>query len=236
MSAAQQLILPGAAAPRKRARPKPAPKTPPPAREYIRSVSADQGEILQWIMRLYCPGGFELDPTYGSGCFYTDGRIPRPRLCFDLAPKMPGVQHGDVRALPLDRQSVASTLFDPPFMHHAGEKSFMGKRFSSYHNQRELHAMYAEALAELHRVLVPGGILVFKLQPTIEGSRFVATHCIVWLLALRAGFVDVDWFVLTATSRSKDKRAQQHARRFECYFLVFRKPGDKRKAFAEGLL
>lgn len=236
MTLAHQLDLPGAA-PRQRRLPKPKPPAiPPPVREHIRSVSKDEGEILAWIMRLYCPTGFEVDVTYGLGAFYADSRIPKPARCFDLAPRVPGVEQADVRALPLERRSVSSLIFDPPFLHHTGRKSRMGNLYSSYHNQRLLHAMYKDALADIFRVLAPAGVLVFKLQPVIEGGRFVATDCIVWLLALRLGFMDVDRFVLVADRRMTDKRKQQHARRYESYFLVFQKPAGKRGSFAEGLV
>ena len=41
--------------------------------EIIKSISYSQEEILKWIIRLYCPDGFDLDPTYSKGVFYKNG-------------------------------------------------------------------------------------------------------------------------------------------------------------------
>src|SRR3989304_3762696 len=87
----------------------------------VQSVCFDQHEILMNIMALYCPGGFELDPTYGAGGFYRHAGIPRPRLCFDLAPRRPEIPRVDVCRLPLESSSIGSAMFDPPWMSH-GEK------------------------------------------------------------------------------------------------------------------
>lgn len=42
----------------------------------VKSVSYDQHEILRWIKRLHCNGGFDVDLTYGNGKFYADGDVP----------------------------------------------------------------------------------------------------------------------------------------------------------------
>ncbi|KAA9357262.1 hypothetical protein [Larkinella humicola] len=53
----------------------------------IMSVSFDQNEILQNIVTLHCPAGIDCDAPDGYGGFYQT--IPRPRYCFDIAPKKP---------------------------------------------------------------------------------------------------------------------------------------------------
>lgn len=52
--------------------------------ELMKSISYSQDEILKWIIRLYCPDGFDLDPTYSKGVFYKN--VPEPQLKFDLNP------------------------------------------------------------------------------------------------------------------------------------------------------
>jgi len=39
--------------------------------DIIKSISYDQDELLQWIIRLYVEDGrFDIDPTFSTGGFY----------------------------------------------------------------------------------------------------------------------------------------------------------------------
>jgi len=50
----------------------------------VRSISTDQGEILDWILALHVPEGrFDCDATYGNGMFWR-GRA-EPVFKFDLS-------------------------------------------------------------------------------------------------------------------------------------------------------
>ena len=84
-----------------------------------------------------------------------------------------------------------------------------------------------KALAEAHRVLKPGGVLVFKCQDVIHNHKMHATHVNVCNWAEYEGFRLLDLFVLPAKSRmpGPQKGTQRHARVFHSYFLVFVKPG-----------
>lgn len=58
--------------------------------DIIKSISYDQDELLQWIIRLYVEEGcFDIDPTFSAGGFYR--KIPQPKLCYDLVPQKDGV-------------------------------------------------------------------------------------------------------------------------------------------------
>lgn len=61
--------------------------------ELIKSISYNQDEIIKWILKLYCPDGFELDPTYSKGNFYKN--LPQPKLKYDLSPQVSGVKEAD---------------------------------------------------------------------------------------------------------------------------------------------
>ncbi len=194
----------------------------------IGTVAESQHEILKAIAELHCGGAFDLDPTYSTGGFYRHG-VPEPRLKYDLVPKLPDVQQADCRALPLPSASVASVVFDPPFIHAMGEASVIGNRFADQRSQHALRALYLAALVEFYRVLKPRGILVFKCQDIVESGRQVMNHCHIWQMANGLGFVDLDMFILNAPSRiiGHNHHVQQHARKFHSYFLVFEK-GPKR--------
>ena len=198
--------------------------------EIIRSVSDNQTEILKWILKLYVPeGSFEADSTYSRGGFYKD--IPSPRLCFDLNPQSEGIIQADCRALPLEDGSISSLVFDPPFLATTGQSlkksggNIINRRFTVCGSEAELQNLYADAVREARRVLKPGGVFVFKCQDKVSSGKQYWMHCLVYELAMKNGFEAVDLFVLTARSRliANWQRNQRHARKYHCYFWVFRK-------------
>jgi len=82
--------------------------------DIIKSVSESQNEIFNNIIRLYCPDGFEVDPTYSKGNFYKV--VPEPKYKLDLYPQSEEVKEADSRHLPFNNSSVESIVFDPPFI------------------------------------------------------------------------------------------------------------------------
>ena len=195
--------------------------------EIIKSVSYSQEEILNWIIQLYCPEGFDLDPTYSKGVFYKN--ISPPRLKYDLNPQIDGVQQADCTNLPLETRSLKSIVFDPPFVAAIPKNKATGiitTRFGYYRNvQTELWGMYRKALQEFYRILRLDGVLIFKCQDTIDSCKQYLSHVEIINMAISLGFYAKDLFVLLAKSRlmSPNMRKQQHARKFHCYFLVFKK-------------
>jgi len=192
----------------------------------IKTTSYEQTEILQDVIKLYCPNGFDLDPTYSKGNFYKNG-IPIPKLKFDINPQTEDTKYGDCTKLPLDDMSINSIIFDPPFIAGIQNKSDDGiiiNRFGSFKNvSKELWNMYHNALREFYRILKPNGVLVFKCQDTIDSCKQCLSHVEVINYAIRIGFYPKDLFVLLARSRliGKYHHKQQHARKFHSYFIVF---------------
>lgn len=190
----------------------------------ITTISYKQEEIIQNIINLYVPEGFDLDPTYSKGVFYKN--LPKPRICMDLHPQVPGVVEADARSLPLPSSSIKSIMFDPPFIAGGqtnGKDGIIKNRFGYYKRIPELWKMYEEAIKEFKRVLEPNGILVFKCQDTVEDHKQYFSEYKIMSLALDAGFYPKDKFILLAKNRlvSPSQRIQQHARKFHSYFLVF---------------
>ena len=198
--------------------------------DIIKSISYDQDELLQWIIRLYVEDGrFDIDPTFSTGGFYR--KIPQPKLCYDLVPQKDGVLQADCRKLPIKSGSVRSIIIDPPFLATTGKSlqsnngNIINRRFSVARSERELAALYEAAIMEANRVLCPGGILVFKCQDKVSSGKQYMMHCNVYQWAILHGFEVLDLFVLLARSRlvANWQRNQKHARKYHCYFWVFRK-------------
>ena len=192
--------------------------------ELIKSISFSQEEILQNIVVLHT-GPIQADVTFGSGCFYKKG-LARPDLCFDLAPRAPGVIAADVCHLPLKDCSVGSVMFDPPFMMRTGPGPRLKERFGQkVGTMNDLLKFYYGAVIEIHRVLAPTGWLVFKCQDGVLSGVNNFVHAEIYDMAALTGFKPVDLFILLAKHRMTDPThtRQVHARKFHSYFWVFRK-------------
>ena len=190
----------------------------------VKSISFDQHEILRWIVELHT-GPIDCDVTYGSGCFYTKGVI-RPRLCFDITPRKPGVIAADACCLPLKANTLKCVMFDPPFMARTGPGATLKDRFGEMVGTiRDLQTFYTIAMCEIYRVLTPGGWLVFKMQDGVLSGVNNFTHVVMYNRAEAIGFVPVDLFVLLAKHRMMHPKhkVQKHARKFHSYFWVFKK-------------
>ena len=195
--------------------------------ELIKTISFNEGEILNNINRLYCPNWFEVDPCYSVGRFYTAFGVPKPKYRFDIKPQAKGVVMANANNLPLDDLSVETIMFDPPFL--AGQNSNgidTGKiisRFSSFKSMEDLWAWYRECLIEFKRILKPDGVLVFKNQDTVSSSKQYFSHCHIMNIAVSLGLYPKDMFILLAKNRiiGGNHKTQYHARKFHCYYWVF---------------
>ena len=194
-----------------------------------KSVSEDQFEILDAIQLLHCPNGFDVDATFGNGGFYRS-KNDWPTHRFDADNSLQNCVEARSDDLPLPDGSVASVVFDPPFLTYirdgrCGNGSMaLARRFGGYWRYDELADPYKSSLQEFSRVLSAGGILVFKCQDIVHNHRLHATHANVMQWASEVGFRLKDLFILTARHRmpAPNRRGQpRHARVFHSYFLVF---------------
>jgi len=202
----------------------------------IKSISFDEQEILQWILKLHCKTPIELDPTYSKGNFYKKG-IPPPVYKFDLYPQVTGVSVANAENLPLIDESINTMIFDPPFLATTGasllinnNSNSINKRFGVYPNEKALHQFYVNALKEFHRILKPGGILIFKCQDKVSGGKQYFTHNFIITMAIELGFYPKDMFILLAKNRivaNWQLKNQKNARKFHSYFLVLEKSNRK---------
>jgi len=219
--------------------------------DVIRSISYDQHEILYNIMKMHNNGKpFDCDITYSTGKFYgkfnvetLDGNkaeieIPQPKFKFDVCPQSDDVvQIEDGKPLPLEDNSISSIVVDLPFVvspHTAPsilndngdkKKNIIFKRFSSYYPWHTMPQSYSRWLKECYRVLKNEGIVVWKSQSTISGSKNIMMPYYSWMEAEKNGFYTLDEFIILAKNRlhSGKIKKQEHARKFHSHFFVFKK-------------
>ena len=227
--------------------------------DVIRSIGYNQHEILYNIMQMHNDGKpFDCDPTYSIGNFYgkfnitkvngetIEIEIPAPKYKFDVCPQVEGVEKIEpLGKLPLEDSSIDSICVDLPFVISCGpsmntpdvdengnkvKNNLISRRFASYYPVAELLKSYKHFLKESYRVLKEDGILVWKTQGTITGSKFLVSPYYSRLIAESIGFDSLDEFILLAKNRlvSGKINKQQHARSFHSYFLVFKKSLKKK--------
>ena len=205
----------------------------------IKSISFDQQEIIQNIIKLYIPSEqIDVDPTYSKGNFYSNNKISQPKYAFDLIPQKENVIKADCRNLPLETESINSIIFDPPFLATTGpslnsndKNNIINKRFGVYSNEKELHQMYYDSLKEFWRILNPNGILIFKCQDKISSGKQYMSHLYICNMVEKIGCYIKDLFILENKTRitANWQKQQKHSRKYHCYFIVFEKPLLKRK-------
>lgn len=196
--------------------------------EVIKSASFDQHEILANIVKLYCPEGIELDPTYSTGNFYK--YIKQPKYRYDLNPQVEGVTQSDCRNLPLQKNSIKSMIIDLPFQNtkpvtETEDNDLMHKRFSYIDGVEKLREIYKDSIKEAYRILANNGILIFKCQDAISSGKQYLIHVDAINTAIKEGFYPIDLFVSLRTTVpiSPKHSNQKHARKYHSYFLVFKK-------------
>lgn len=228
-------------------------------KETVKSISYNQHEILYNIMQLHTDGKpIECDMTYSIGNFYgkfkitkEDGEIfdieiPAPKYKFDVCPQLDDVVKIEpLGPLPLPDNSIESICIDLPFVISCGpslsgpnydddgkrvKNNLISRRFAYYYPVAQLLESYKHWIEEAYRVLKEDGVLVFKTQATITGSKMLNTPYYSRLIAESCGFDSLDEFILIAKNRliSGKVQKQQHARSFHSYFLVFKKSLKKK--------
>ncbi len=204
----------------------------------IKSISYSQHEILSWIQKLYCPQGFDLDPTYGYGGFYKNHlqmklcgdpeEVGRPRLYFDLNRSVDGAWKADARHLPIKSRSIESVIIDPPFLAGGGRSGVMVRKYGAAggdENPMDVWKLYRDIMKECLRTLKPQGNLIVKCQDLLHGRTQYMTHIEITNYAIDLGMYPKDIFILLAKNRlrSWNHQIQNHSRKFHSYFLVFGK-------------
>ncbi len=204
----------------------------------IKSISYDENEILNNIIKLHCKTNIELDATFSKGNFYK-GKVKEPIWKFDLYPQVSGVVKADCRDLSnyVKDGCINTLIFDPPFLATKGksldinnQSNKINKRFGIYPTEKELHQFYIDSLKEFYRILKNNGILIFKCQDKVSSGNQYLSHVFIINEAEKMGFYIKDLFILLAKNRivaNWQLKNQKNARKFHCYYLVLQKSKKK---------
>ena len=204
----------------------------------IKSISFDQNEIIQWILKLHYQTDIEVDCCYSKGNFYKKG-ITKPKYKFDLYPQTEDTVKANCEELPLENESINTLMYDPPFLSTTGNSltkedssNKINKRFGVFPTEKSLFEHYIKSMTEFHRILKPNGILIFKCQYKISSGKQYMSHVFIINEAEKLGFYTKDMFILLAKQRIMadwQLKNQKNARKFHSYFLVFEKSDRKIK-------
>lgn len=190
--------------------------------DLIRSISYDQQEIINNILKLYNNSQpIDFDPCYNLGMFYKDNKVIAPGIKSDIKPLLPGVEKLDVQCLPFENK-FNCIIFDPPFI-VSGKTSKMALRYGSFESVDELKEFYVNSFCSLQRSLKKKGLLIVKCQDFVNGRRNYIMLNYVLNLTRDFNFNVLDLFILLAKTRLTSIKKQQHARKFHSYFIVLRK-------------
>lgn len=195
----------------------------------IRSVSTDQQEILNWIIKLYISSGFiQADFCYSIGVFYQENKVPIPQLRFDKFPEQcEGVLPLEDAERIIDDGTLDSCIVDLPFLVTHKEwtdTSRMAQRFNSFDNMDEATEANKSIIGLAYRKLKKKGIYIMKTQDLYTEGKQLWFHRYVEEWAEEIGFKLIDMFILVAQNRMLGEGLNQRvARKYHSYFFVFKK-------------
>lgn len=193
----------------------------------IKSVSYDQQEILNNILKLHVPSGvYDADFCISKGNFYKNGVVPMPILKYDKYPQMDGVSPLE-DAEKIEDSSLNSIVIDPPFLILAPQwlrNSKVKARFDSFDTMEDAEQANRYLLKLAWNKLKKKGVLVFKTMDIRAENRNIWMSYNVQQWAEQIGFQLIDTFILIAPSKILNRGMQQKvARKYHSYFFVFQK-------------
>jgi len=193
----------------------------------IKSVSYDQQEILNNILKLHVPSGvYDCDLTTSKGNFYKYGVVPMPRLKYDKHPQVEGVLPLE-GAEKIEDDSLNSIVIDPPFLILQPQwlkNSKVKERFDSFDTMEDAEQANKYLLKLAWAKLKNKGILVFKTMDIRAENRNIWMSFYVQQWANEIGFELIDTFILIAPTKILNRGMHQKvARKYHSYFFVFQK-------------
>ena len=91
---------------------------------------------------------------------YMDNRTLDDTLCDGRSLQVKPDVVGDFRHIPFDDETFRLVVFDPPHLLHAGDDSWLAKKYGTLDDDWKLDIM--QGFRECMRVLKPYGVMIFK--------------------------------------------------------------------------
>jgi hypothetical protein len=205
----------------------------------LTSYQCNNDHLIAQVARLYFrPGDRIADVTFGEGRFWRKVDLSQ----YDFHPSdiltLPDRPY-DFRHLPYPSCHFEIHVFDPPYIHQRRGQPRQRIHGADYKNAEttgrftyaEIIQLFRDGMAEGHRILKPGGLMLVKCQDQIdEKRRQRMAHMDVHKIATHElGMELEDQFVLTQPSPLLQfGRSDRHAKKNHSFLSVFRKPGDAR--------
>ena len=92
---------------------------------------------------------------------YMDNRVLTDTLCDGRTLEIKPDVVADFRNMPFDDNTFYLVVFDPPHLIHAGEKSWLAKKYGKL-DENNWKEYISQGFNECMRVLKPNGTLIFK--------------------------------------------------------------------------
>ena len=175
--------------------------------------------------------GEVLDPTFGRGGWWKKWR-PLRLVTNDLDPGTDAMYHNDFRHLPFHDGRFDAVAYDPPYVSVGGRITSGIQDFLDRYGMDDapttpagVQQMIDDGLAEMQRVVRPGGWILTKCQDYVSsGNLWLGTH-FTTRQGLRLGLDLFDRLEHVGGARAQPPgRPQVHARRNLSTLLVFKKP------------
>lgn len=178
-----------------------------------------------------------LDPTFEGGIWWREWRPAMLTTCHRAE------DGSDFRALPFDSHTFDAVTYDPPYVCPGGRKTSTIPGFHDrfgmaeggdtpmFSTPAELQQLINDGLAEMVRVVKPGGLILTKCQDYVWGGRLWEGATLTRNHAVSSGCTVVDRLEFIthprpqpATNPDGSPRRQVHARRNLSTLWVFRAP------------
>ena len=200
----------------------------------IKSISDNQQEILNNIIKLYTPEGIQCDFTYSIGVFYRNNVVRQPEWKFDINPNQVKGKEVVKGVLPLkdaekliENGTLHSCIVDLPFLvtkREWAKGSKVHQRFNSFNDMEEAVEANKNMLKLSYDKLQKKGIMIMKTQDIYTAGHQIWFSHLVHQWAVEQGFSVIDKFILTSNVRMLSAGMNQKcARKYHSYFFVFRK-------------
>jgi len=198
------------------------------------------GPIIESLMQIHFRDAETvLDPTYGRGVFWrnlmdypwykvyaTDRDPDRSAIAHSIKwPFITPLPPMDVTNLDIEDKTYDVGVFDPPFLAQVSDgKADMESKYSTVKSQAAALALYSQGMKELVRVCRLG--MIVKCKDGVSSGRYWPVEAIVTMKGSKLcgrHLEDKAVFVPACQRVSSGKwRSQQHLRRDESYFLLWR--------------